>query len=239
MTSTNRNALVLFSGGQDSTACLAWALENFAQVETIGFNYGQRHAAELAARSAVRAGFAGEFPEWRRKLGPDRVLDLRILGEIGGSALTENVAIGVRADGLPNTFVPGRNLLFLTAAAALASRRGIHDLVGGMCETDFSGYPDCRSETITAMQRALNLGMAEEFTIHTPLMKLDKAATWRFAEQLGGKKLVKLTIEETVTCYESAARRHAWGRGCGSCPACRLRAAGYVRYVEEKPPRIR
>ncbi|HEX5280787.1 MAG TPA: 7-cyano-7-deazaguanine synthase QueC [Micropepsaceae bacterium] len=233
------HSLVLFSGGQDSTACLAWALSNFAAVETVGFDYGQRHAAELTARKTIIERIAANFPEWRRKIGADHVLHLGVLAEIGGSALTENVAIEMRADGLPNTFVPGRNLLFLTVAAALASRRGIHDLVGGMCETDYSGYPDCRAETIGAMQRALNLGMAEEFTIHTPLMSLDKAATWRLAEELGGEKLVTLTIEETVTCYHGAGTRHAWGRGCGSCPACGLRAAGYARYVEEKSSRIR
>jgi 7-cyano-7-deazaguanine synthase len=239
MTASNRHALVLFSGGQDSTACLAWALNNFAQVETLGFDYRQRHAAELAARNTVRDKIAAGFPEWREKIGPDHVLSLGVLAEIGGSALTEDVAIGRRADGLPNTFVPGRNLLFLAVAAALASRRGIHDLVGGMCETDYSGYPDCRAETIEAMQRALNLGMAEEFRVHAPLMKLDKAATWRFAEELGGHTLVALTIEETVTCYEGADTRHAWGRGCGLCPACGLRAAGYARYIEEKSSRIR
>lgn len=239
MTASNRNALVLFSGGQDSTACLAWALYNFAQVETVGFDYGQRHSVELAARNRILGRIASGFPQWQGKIGADHLLNLGILAEIGGSALTENVAIGLRADGLPNTFVPGRNLLFLTAAAVLASRRGIHDLVGGMCETDYSGYPDCRAETIEAMQRALNLGMAEEFTIHTPLMKLDKAATWRLAEEYGGERLVTLTIEETVTCYEGAEMRHAWGRGCGSCPACGLRAAGYARYIEEKASRIR
>lgn len=239
MTDSDRNALVLFSGGQDSTACLAWALSKFAQVETVGFDYGQRHAAELPARKAIRGRIAADFPRWRKKLGPDHVLGLGVLAEIGGSALTEDVAIGLRADGLPNTFVPGRNLLFLTAAAALASRRGINDLVGGMCETDYSGYPDCRAETIEAMQLALNLGMADEFRIHTPLMKLDKAATWRLAEGLGGEYLVTLTIEETVTCYEGAGTKHIWGRGCGACPACGLRAAGYARYIEEKASRIR
>lgn len=239
MSTSDRNALVLFSGGQDSTACLAWALRNFAQVETVGFNYGQRHAAELAAREVILGRIAAGFSEWRGKLGPDHVLGLGVLAEIGGSALTGDVAIGLRADGLPNTFVPGRNLLFLAAAAALASRRGIHDLVGGMCETDYAGYPDCRAATIEAMQRALNLGMAEAFRIHTPLMKLGKAATWQLAEELGGEGLVTLTIEATVTCYEGAGTRHEWGRGCGSCPACRLRAAGYARYIEEKASRIR
>lgn len=232
-------ALVLFSGGQDSTACIAWALCQFGGVETVGFAYGQRHATELQARKAVLARLACDFPEWAEKFGADHLLHLDVLSQIGGSALTDAVAIGLRADGLPNTFVPGRNLLFLTAAAALGSRRGIHDLVGGMCETDFSGYPDCRAETIEALQRALTLGMAEEFRIHTPLMKLDKAATWRLAEQLGGNRLVELTVEHTATCYEGNETLHAWGRGCGMCPACRLRATGFARYVEEKSLRIR
>lgn len=239
MTISDHNALVLFSGGQDSTACLAWALSNFSRVETVGFDYGQRHAAELAARTRILGRMTAEYPEWRGKAGADHVLNLGVLAEIGGSALTADVAIGLRADGLPNTFVPGRNLLFLAVAAALASRRGIHDLVGGMCETDYSGYPDCRAETIKAMQQALNLGIAEEFRIHTPLMRLDKADTWRLAEELGGERLVTLTIEDTVTCYEGSGTRNEWGRGCGSCPACGLRAAGYARYVEEKTSRIR
>jgi 7-cyano-7-deazaguanine synthase len=238
MSTTDRPALVLFSGGQDSTTCLAWALDRFAGVETVGFAYGQRHAAELAARQIVLSRLRAQFAEWNAKLGPDHVLGLDVLSQIGGSALTDDVAIGMRADGLPNTFVPGRNLLFLTAAAALGARRRIYDLVGGMCETDYSGYPDCRAGTISAMRRALTLGMAREFEIHTPLMRLDKAATWRLAEQLGGKKLVELIIGETVTCYEGNDTRHEWGRGCGRCPACRLRASGYSRYIEEKSPRI-
>jgi 7-cyano-7-deazaguanine synthase len=232
-------ALVLFSGGQDSTACLAWALDRFAAVETIGFDYGQRHSIELRARKVVLGRVRAEFLGWEPKCGPDHVLSLDVLSQIGGSALTEQVAIGLRSDGLPNTFVPGRNLLFLTVAAALGARRGIHDLVGGMCETDYSGYPDCRAEAIAAMQRALTLGIAEEFVVHTPLMALDKAATWQLAERLGGEALVQLTIEETVTCYEGDGSRHDWGRGCGVCPACRLRAAGYARYIEEKSSRIR
>jgi 7-cyano-7-deazaguanine synthase len=233
------HALVLFSGGQDSTACVAWSLTRFHHVETVGFAYGQRHAVELQARKAVLARLRTEFPNWSESLGADHVLGLDVLSQIGGSALTDYVAIGVRVDGLPNTFVPGRNLLFLTAAAALASRRGIHDLVGGMCETDYSGYPDCRADTIEAMQCALTLGMAAEFRIHTPLMPLDKAATWRLAEELGGDKLVNLTIEETVTCYEGDNSRNLWGHGCGVCPACRLRASGYARYIEEKTSRTR
>jgi len=236
---SGNRALVLFSGGQDSTACVAWSLNRFAHVETVGFAYGQRHAIELQARKSVLARLTNEFPQWSDILGADHVLSLDVLAQIGGSALTDDVAIGLRGDGLPNTFVPGRNLLFLTASAALASRRGIRDLVGGMCETDYSGYPDCRAETIEAMQRALTLGIAEEFRIHTPLMRLDKAATWRLAEQLGGEKLVKLTIEETATCYEGSIRSNEWGRGCGLCPACRLRALGYARYIEETLSRTR
>ena len=239
MTTSADRALVLFSGGQDSTACLAWSLNRFGHVETVGFAYGQRHALELQARKAVLARLRTEFPQWNEKLGADHVLGLDVLSQIGGSALTDNMNIGLRVDGLPNTFVPGRNLLFLTSAAALGSRRGIHDLVGGMCETDYSGYPDCRAETIAAMQRALTLGMAEKFRIHTPLMSLDKAGTWRLADQLGGNKLVKLTIESTATCYEGDITRNEWGRGCGICPACRLRSSGYARYVEEKSSRTR
>ena len=232
-------ALVLFSGGQDSTACLAWALDRFEFVETVGFRYRQRHFAELAARKSVLAAFRTSFPQWAEKLRADHELGLDVLAEIGGSALTENVALGLRHDGLPNTFVPGRNLLFLTCAAALGMRRGISDLVGGMCETDFSGYPDCRADTLESMQRSLTLGMGQEFRIHTPLMKLDKASTWRLAEALGGEELVNLTIRETLTCYEGDASPNEWGRGCGVCPACRLRAAGYARYFEEKSQRTR
>ncbi len=226
-----RTALVLFSGGQDSTTCLAWALTNFEAVETVGFAYGQRHEAELEARPRVLA-LLRQFSQWREKLGGDHLLTLDALREIGGSALTDDVAIGMRADGLPTTFVPGRNLMFLAAAAALAYRRGIADLVGGMCETDYSGYPDCRDETIKAMQGALSLGLAKNFTIHTPLMSLDKADTWRLAEKLGGARLIEIVREEAVTCYlGDREQRHAWGYGCGECPACRLRAAGYERYL--------
>ena len=228
------SALVLFSGGQDSTTCLAWALQRFASVETVGFVYGQRHVAEIDARARVLARLPCDFPTWGNRLGADHVLSLDVLSQIGGSALTDDVAIAMRADGLPTTFVPGRNLMFLTAAAALGTRRGIHDLVGGMCETDYSGYPDCRNDTLQAMQQALTLGFAEEFIIHTPLMHIDKAATWRLAEQLGGEALIALILEETVTCYEGdRAHRHAWGYGCGVCPACALRAEGYRRYRGE------
>ncbi len=233
MHASGRNALVLFSGGQDSTTCLAWALSEFDAVETLGFAYGQRHRNELDARPGILGHLRAEFPAWREKLGEDHLLSLEVLSQIGGSALTDDVAIAMRADGLPTTFVPGRNLMFLTAAAALGTRRGIHDLVGGMCETDYSGYPDCRGETIEAMQKALTLGFAENFIVHTPLMRIDKAATWRLAEQLGGAKLVQLIVEDTVTCYEGdRTRRHDWGYGCGVCPACKLRSSGYARYRE-------
>ena len=226
-------ALVLFSGGQDSTTCLAWALDNFAHVETLGFAYGQRHAAELKARPRILGRFRETFPAWRDRLSDDHVLSLDVLSQIGGSALTDDVAIAMRADGLPTTFVPGRNLLFLTAAAALGTRRSIHDLVGGMCETDYSGYPDCRNETIEAMQKTLALGFAQTFVVHTPLMWLDKAQTWRLAEQLGGEPLIDLIVEETVTCYEGdRSHRHDWGYGCGVCPACQLRARGHAQYRE-------
>ncbi len=226
-------ALVLFSGGQDSTTCLAWALDKFDYVETVGFVYGQRHGAEMEARPRVLAGLR-EFAPWRSKLCEDHVLHLDVLSEIGGSALTDNVAIAMREDGLPTTFVPGRNLMFLTAAAGLGSRRGTHDLVGGMCETDYSGYPDCRHASIKAMEKALALGFAQNFTVHTPLMFIDKAETWRLAERLGGGALVDLIVGETVTCYYGdRTRRHEWGYGCGECPACRLRRSGYQRYREK------
>jgi 7-cyano-7-deazaguanine synthase len=226
-----KKALVLFSGGQDSTTCLAWALREFDAVETLGFAYGQRHRNELDARPGILGRLGSEFPAWREKLGEDHLLSLDVLSQIGGSALTDDVQIAMRADGLPTTFVPGRNLMFLTAAAALGACRGIYDLVGGMCETDYSGYPDCRSETIEAMQKALTLGFAEQFVVHTPLMRIDKCETWRLAEELGGAKLVRLIVEDTVTCYEGdRTRRHDWGYGCGVCPACRLRSSGYARY---------
>jgi 7-cyano-7-deazaguanine synthase len=233
VSANEKKALVLFSGGQDSTTCVAWALREFDAVETVGFAYGQRHAVELDARPGILARLRVEFPAWRAKLGDDHLLSLDVLSQIGGSALTDDVEIAMRADGLPTTFVPGRNLMFLTAAAALGTRRGIHDLVGGMCETDYSGYPDCRSETIEALQKTLMLGFAAEFIVHTPLMRIDKCETWRLAEQLGGTKLVQLIVEDTVTCYEGdRTRRHDWGYGCGVCPACRLRSAGYARYRE-------
>ena len=231
---TDTRALVLFSGGQDSTTCLAWALERFAHVETVGFDYGQRHAAELEARPRILARIRELFPRWASRLGGDHVLPLEILKTIGGTALTDDRRIEMGAGGLPNTFVPGRNILFLTAAAALAYRRGIADLVGGMCETDYSGYPDCRERTIRAVEEAINLGMDGEFAIHTPLMAATKAQTWALANELGGEPLVALIVEETVTCYEGdRVHRHAWGYGCGRCAACDLRAKGFAEYAAQ------
>jgi 7-cyano-7-deazaguanine synthase len=230
-------ALVLFSGGQDSTTCLAWALGRFARVETLGFDYGQRHATELAARPRILSRLKTHFPRWHDVLGEDHVLPLHVLRAIGGSALfagSNAQTFDTLPNGLPTSFVPGRNILFLAAAGALAYRRAIPNLVGGMCETDFSGYPDCREESVKAIGRAIDLGMDTHFIIHTPLMHIDKKATWSLAESLGGKALVDLIIEETVSCYEGdRERRHSWGYGCGRCPACRLRASGYERYVSE------
>ena len=224
-------ALVLFSGGQDSTVCLAWALENFVHVETLGFDYGQRHRVELDARPIIIKHMGAAFPQWRAKLGDDHLLSLDLLKQIGGSALTEATAIRMGADGLPTSFVPGRNILFLTAAAALGYRRDLRDLVGGMCETDYSGYPDCRNDTILATEAALSLGLDSPVTVHTPLMWLDKAQTWELAQTLGGQVLVDLIVEDTVTCYEGdRQQRHAWGYGCGVCPACQLRAAGFEKF---------
>jgi 7-cyano-7-deazaguanine synthase len=227
----DQKALVLFSGGQDSTTCLAWALDRFAAVETVGFAYGQRHAVELEARPLILEKL-GRFPKWADRLGADHLLPLDVLKQIGGTALTEDRKIEMGKNGLPTTFVPGRNILFLTAAAALAYRRDCRHLVGGMCETDFSGYPDCRNDTIKATERALSLGMDVEFTIHTPLMWIDKAATWKLAEELGGQTLIELIIDDTVTCYQGdRTHKHAWGYGCGTCPACDLRAKGYAGYA--------
>ncbi len=226
-----RNALVLFSGGQDSATCLAWALDRFARVETVGFDYGQRHEVEMTARLNVLREIVKIDGGWSERLGADHVLDLRVLGQVGETALTHDMTIAVAESGLPNTFVPGRNLLFLTLAGALAYRRGIKHLVAGVCETDFSGYPDCRDDTVKAVQVALNLGMDQRFVIDTPLMWLDKSETWDLAETLGGGALVELIVEVTHTCYlgEWRARRD-WGYGCGQCPACELRQAGYERY---------
>jgi 7-cyano-7-deazaguanine synthase len=223
-----RSALVLFSGGQDSTACLAWALESYAHVETIGFDYGQRHVVELECRLNVRAQLHAQFRRWAGKLGDDHLLDLQLLGQISDTALTKARAIEMNASGLPNTFVPGRNLLFFTFAAAIAYRRGLSVLVGGMCETDFSGYPDCRDNTLKAQQVALSLGMDTPMTIETPLMWLDKAQTWALTDELGGEPLTQLVVEHTHTCYlGERSQRHEWGYGCGQCPACALRARGY------------
>lgn len=233
MTRSADTALVLFSGGQDSTACLAWALANHARVETVGFDYGQRHRVELVQRLAVLEAVRASFPDWAGKLGDDTLLDLGVLGQVSETALTRDMAIELDSGGLPNTFVPGRNLLFLTLAAALAFRRGAGVLVGGMCETDFSGYPDCRRTTMDAMQQALSLGMDRSITIATPLMWIDKAATWQMAQDLGGQALVDITIEHTHTCYHGdRSQRQAWGYGCGACPACELRAAGHARWRE-------
>ncbi|MBZ9954295.1 MULTISPECIES: 7-cyano-7-deazaguanine synthase QueC [unclassified Mesorhizobium] len=226
-------AIVLFSGGQDSTTCLAWALERFAHVETIGFDYGQRHRVELEVRPQVLGAIRNQFPRWERKLGEDRVLDLSVFGQISDTALTRDVEIAMLANGLPNTFVPGRNLLFMIFAAAFAYRRGAQHLVTGVCETDYSGYPDCRDDTMKAMQIALNLGMDQRFVIHTPLMWIDKAETWRLAQSLGGAVLVDLIRDETQTCYNgNRVDQRDWGYGCGTCPACELRAQGYRQFVE-------
>jgi 7-cyano-7-deazaguanine synthase len=228
-------ALVLFSGGQDSTTCLAWALSRYAHVETVGFDYGQRHRVELTQRQIVREHLAMGFPGWRSRLGPDHTLDLSVLGSISESALTQERAIELQDNGLPNTFVPGRNLVFLTLAAALAYRRSIRVLVGGMCQTDFSGYPDCRDATIRAQQAALTLGLNQELVIETPLMWSDKAQIWALAQALGGSALVDLIIEHTHTCYlGQREQRHAWGYGCGQCPACQLRSAGWQRWQSSR-----
>lgn len=232
MTTTDDTALVLFSGGQDSTVCLAWALSRFSRVETIGFAYGQRHAVELAARPVVREKIAALDPVWAEKLGEDHMVPLDGLAAISETALTRDVAIEISADGLPTTFVPGRNLVFLAFAGALAYRRGARHLVAGMCETDYSGYPDCRDDTIKAMQLALNLGMQRRFVLHTPLMWIDKAATFALAEQLGGAGFLDVLLEDTHTCYVGdRSVRHPWGYGCGTCPACRLRADGFERWM--------
>lgn len=226
-------ALVLFSGGQDSTTCLAWALSRCERVETIGFDYGQRHAVELDCRPRVLDALRQRFPHWAERLGPDQVLDMRWLGGLSDTALTQERAIELQANGLPNTFVPGRNLIFLNLAAVVAYRRGLNALVGGMCETDYSGYPDCRDATMRAMEQALTLGLDAPMAVHTPLMWLDKAATWAVARELGGPALVDLIVEETHTCYLGDRRhRHAWGWGCGACPACELRRRGWRIHAE-------
>jgi 7-cyano-7-deazaguanine synthase len=224
-------ALVLFSGGQDSTVCLAWALERFTRVETVGFDYRQRHAVELDVRPRIRELLSSVAARWEGRLGHDHVLHLDALAKVSETALTREIAIGAAETGLPTTFVPGRNLIFLSFAAALAYRRGIKHIVAGMCETDFSGYPDCRDDTIKAMQVALTLGLDRRFVIHTPLMWIDKAGTFALAEQIGGAKLIDLLLAETHTCYlGDRQHRHDWGYGCGQCPACRLRAEGFAKW---------
>lgn len=223
----------MFSGGQDSTTCLAHALSKYDRVETLGFNYGQRHSIEMQVRLQVLEKLRAQFPQWAHKLGEDHVLSLDVLQQIGGSSLTDEVAFAMQADGLPNTFVPGRNLLFLTVAGAgaLAYRRGVQVIVTGVCETDFSGYPDCRDDTMKAMQLALNLGLERRLRIETPLMWIDKAATWQMARDLGGDALVELVVNDTHTCYQGTRDvLHGWGYGCGSCPACELRANGWQRW---------
>ncbi len=236
-----RHALVLFSGGQDSTTCLAYALQHYERVETVGFDYGQRHRVELDARLHVLQALRTEFPAWSSRLGEDHLLDVNILGQISDTSLTRDTAFAMEANGLPNTFVPGRNLLFLTLAAALGYRRGMDVLVTGVCETDFSGYPDCRDDTMKAMQIALSLGMDKRLLIDTPLMWIDKAQTWQMAYDLGeqsgveqgGQQLIDLMVEHSHTCYlGDREHRHAWGYGCGTCPACELRANGYARYTQ-------
>jgi 7-cyano-7-deazaguanine synthase len=225
-------AMVLFSGGQDSTTCLAWALDRYERVETIGFDYGQRHRVELDVRPVVLSRFRADFPHWADRLGEDHMIDMKVLGEISETSLTKDVGIAMLDGGLPNTFVPGRNLIFLTFAAAVAYRRGAKHLVTGVCETDYSGYPDCRDDTIKAMQLALNLGMEARFVLHTPLMWMDKAETWAMAEALGGERLVEIVRDETHTCYEGDHEHlHSWGYGCGLCPACQLRSVGYEAFV--------
>lgn len=225
-------AMVLFSGGQDSATCLAWALDRFDHVETIAFDYGQTHAVELEVRTTFLAALKERFPDWGAKLGEDHFIDLSLLGAISDTALTRDKEIEMTEAGLPNTFVPGRNLLFLTTAAAVGYRRETKHIVAGMCETDYSGYPDCRDDTIKALQVALTLGMDKRYVLHTPLMWLDKAATWKMAEELGGADLVELIRRESHTCYRGDRTvLHAWGYGCGDCPACDLRKSGWERYV--------
>ena len=228
-------ALVLFSGGQDSATCLAWALERYAHVETVGFRYGQRHSVELDCRPRILTGLRSGFPHWAERLGEDHLLNLDVLGELSDTALTQDRAIEMDRSGLPNTFVPGRNLLFFTLAGALAYRRGLQVLVGGMCETDYSGYPDCRDDTLKSLQVTLNLGMDTRMLVETPLMWMDKASTWEMARQLGGDALVALFAEETHSCYlGDRSRRHAWGYGCGDCPACELRRRGWEDWQADR-----
>lgn len=233
MREPSSSALVLFSGGQDSATCLAWALDRFDRVETIGFDYGQRHAVELACRVHVLDEMKVRFPNWAARLGEDHMVDAGVLKSLGETAMTHDVSIEMTEAGLPSTFVPGRNLLFLTLAGALAVRRGLGILVGGMCETDYSGYPDCRATTMKAQEQTLQLGLDTPVRIETPLMYVDKAGTWALADELGGQALVDLIVEDTHTCYlGDRTHRHDWGYGCGTCPACELRAAGWVRWKD-------
>jgi 7-cyano-7-deazaguanine synthase len=230
----HETALVLFSGGQDSTTCLAWALQRYSHVETIGFSYGQRHSVELVCRPQILSAIRKGFPDWAFKLGEDYTANLDVVKEISDTALTRDVEISMGSNGLPTTFVPGRNLMFLVTAAAFAYRRGISVLVAGVCETDFSGYPDCRDDTVKAVQLAINLGMERRFVIETPLMWIDKAATWTMARNLGGDPLVEVIKESTHTCYMGdRSKKHTWGYGCGTCPACELRANGYEQFAAQ------
>jgi 7-cyano-7-deazaguanine synthase len=227
----SKSALVLFSGGQDSTTCLAWALDKFSHVETVAFNYNQRHVVELECRKVVLQNIRAQFPEWADKLGEDHLLDIPVLGSISDTALTQDREIEFSKSGLPTTFVPGRNLLFLTLASAIAYRRGIEVLVGGMCETDFSGYPDCRNETIKSQEKTLSLGLDYPLIIETPLMWIDKAATWKMANDIGGNRLINIIKNDTHTCYlGDRSVSHDWGFGCGTCPACELRKAGWNKF---------
>lgn len=228
-------ALIMFSGGQDSATCLAWALNRFDYVETVGFNYEQRHSIEMNCRQTVLANMRAAFPNWAKKLGEDHIIDLSALGAISDTSLTRDVEITLSEEGLPNTFVPGRNLIFLNFAAALGYRRGLTTLIGGMCEADFSGYPDCRIETLDAQMNAISLGMDKTFTLETPLMHLSKAQAWGLAHELGGQELVELILEDTHSCYRGERdTRHDWGYGCGHCPACDLRAKGWAKYNREE-----
>jgi len=235
MEKINSSALVLFSGGQDSATCLAWALERYSRVETIGFNYGQRHSIELECRSKFVNGLKQAFPEWSRKLGEDHMLDLTLLGQISDTSLTQDKAIQMESSGLPNTFVPGRNLLFLTFAASIAYRRNLKFIIGGMCETDYSGYPDCRDDTIKALQVAISLGLDSRIVLETPLMWIDKCATWELAKLIGGDNLIELICNETHTCYlGDRSKKFQWGYGCNTCPSCNLRRIGFENFVKNK-----
>ena len=232
---THRRALVLFSGGQDSTTCLAQALTRFEHVETLGFDYGQRHRVELPQRQAVLHALRARFAAWDARLGEDHLIDLAVLGQISDTSLTRDVAFAMERSGLPNTFVPGRNLVFLTFAGALAYRRGLDVIVTGVCETDYSGYPDCRDDTMKAMQLALSLGMDQRFLVDTPLMWIDKAATWALAQEIGGDALIDIIVADTHTCYlGERGAPHDWGHGCGRCPACRLRADGFAKWTSTR-----